>query len=157
MLKNKISKMEERMGTILWLLTAAALGAWFGVMALDREPPFMYLPAEAGSKIVPNPANHGGMVSTDWHLTPIKRDCPRRVERVFENRDTGETVTTLDATPLSRAVLTSSRSLSRSFVLPEILPVHNDYYAIISFQCNSLHYFFPIVVITPKLPFDVVK
>lgn len=142
-------------GGILWLLTMGALGSWCAVMALDREPPYEYLDATAGSKIVPNPAKAGSIVSSDWHLTKVIKDCPRTVERIFTNRDSGEVITTLDATPLTRVIRTSEHTLSRSFILPLILPEKVNYHVITSFECNPMQWFFPIKITSPKLPIDI--
>jgi hypothetical protein len=148
-------KKLNSVGMILWMITVLGFGCWASVMALDREPPFEYLPKEAGSRILPNPAPHAGLVSTDWKLSEPKRECPREIERVFVDRKTGAVVTTMDATPLLTATLTSKTSLSRSFLLPEVLPDQIDYYVVARFRCNLMHVFFPIVIRSPKLPLDI--
>ncbi len=143
-------------GGILWLLTMAAIGSWFAVMAVDRDPPFHYLGAEDGSKIDPDPSFPGQMVSTDWKLTKVSKDCPRTVERIFSDRITGRVITALDAAPLSKIIPTSDTSLSRSFNLPPVLPPQTDYHVVVRFQCNLLQHLFPIEVTSPKLPIDII-
>jgi hypothetical protein len=143
-------------GMMLWIVTMLSLGGWVAIMAFDRDPPYLYLGAEAGSRIEPSPASPGQMVSTDWKLKEVHKDCPRTIERVFSDRTTGKVITTLDATPLSRVVKTSETSLSRSFNLPPKLPPQTDYHVIARFECNVLQWWFPIEITSPKLPIDII-
>lgn len=147
--------MKRLFGTTLWLLTMAAIGAWFAVMALDDVPPFKYLSEAEGSHITPNPVKQEGTVSTRWLLTEVKRDCPRQIERVYYNRDTGDVVTTQDATPLAKVVKNNETRISRSFDLPPGLPPRTDYQARACFQCNFLQMFFPLCVMSPKLSINI--
>ena len=146
-----------RMFGFLWCIGAAAIGAWFAVMALDNEAPFHYLSEAEGSHITPNPVHPEGKVSTHWILTEIKKDCPRQIERIYYNRDTGELVTTQDATPLSQVTKGSPTKLSRSFDLPPGLPTRSDYQAKACFQCNFLQMFFPLCAVSPKLSINILE
>ena len=146
----------ERGLLVLVIFIFGVIGAWIGLMAMDNEPPFHYLPASAGSRISPDPVHQEGMVRTEWELSEVKRDCPRTVARVFTDRKTGAVVTTLDATPLARTVPTGKNSLSRAFQLPPGLPAETGFRAEVCFQCNALQMVFPLCISSPELPINVI-
>lgn len=139
----------------VWLLGMAALGAWLSVMRLDNEPPYSYDPAQ--SFVVPDPASQGSMVTVDWALTKVRRECPGSVQRMFRNLDTGQLITTLDTTPMSRSIQMGDKRLPRSFELPPDLPPNVGYSAEVCAQCNMLQQFFPICFKTPEITFHVIQ
>lgn len=141
------------MTRILWLIAMAALGAWFAVMWLDNEPPYSYDASQ--SFVLPDPAPQGATVTVSWKLTNIRRECPGSVQRVFRNMDTGALVTTLDTTPMSRAIKRGDARLPRSFELPPGLPPVVGYSAEVCAQCNLLQRAFPMCFKTPEIIFRV--
>jgi len=147
--------MKQTFGSFLWFITMAALGAWFAVMALDDKPPFKYMTETEGNYISPNPVKQEGAVVTHWVLTDVKRNCPRQIERIYSDRDTGEVMTTQDATPMSRVLRADQNKISRSFNLPPGLPPRVYYQARACFQCNLLHLVFPLCVTSPKLSINI--
>ena len=137
-------------------------------MSLDNDPPFHYLGAEFGSKMLPNPVHANDMLSSDWFLSDVKRDCPREVNRIFSDFDTGKIITTLDATPINHTVSTDvdhrlesgKDRLSRSFLLPSGLPPRTGYHVETCFYCNVLQAVFPparICIKSPVLLVNVVQ
>jgi hypothetical protein len=144
----------------VWIVAAASFGGWIGYMYLDADPPFHYLGAEHGSRMLPDPVRGNDMLSSDWFLSDVKRDCPREVNRIFSNFDTGRIITTLDATPINKTVSTdvdhrleSGRDrLSRSFLLPSGLPARTGYHVETCFYCNLLQAVFPPARICIKSP-----
>lgn len=148
----------SRTFVLIWLLMMASIGAWFAYMAvIDNEPPFRYLSEEQGSHIVPNPVKPEGQVRTEWLLTDVRRDCPRKIERIYFNRDTEQLVTTQDPTQLSQVVKRSPTELSRTFYLPPGLPERTHYQAKACFECNVLQMLFPVCILSPKLNIDIIK
>ena len=142
----------------LWFLTMASVGTWFAYMAvIDTDPPFQYLTEEQGSRIIPNPVRAEGGVKTEWQLTKVTKDCPRQIERLYYSIDTGELVTTQDATPLSLSVRKSETQLSRSFDLPPGLPQRTGYRARACFQCNFLQRFYPVCILSPQLTINIAQ
>ena len=140
----------------LWFLTMVSVGTWFAYMSvIDTEPPFQYLTEEQGSRIVPSPVKSEGVVKTEWQLTKVTRDCPRQIERLYYSIDTGELITTQDATPLQMTVKKSATQLSRSFNLPPNLPPRTGYRARACFQCNFLQRFYPICILSPQLTINI--
>ncbi len=136
-----------------WLMICAALGSWFAVMSLDNEPPYSYDAAQ--SHVIPNPAPQGAMVTVDWALTKVRRECPGSVQRIFRNMETGQVVTTLDTTPKSRSIRVGDKRLPRSFELPPNLPAVVGYSAEVCAQCNLLQRLTPLCFKTPEIIFRV--
>ena len=143
---------QRRVFPIGWLLIMAALGSWFAVMSLDNDPPYIYDVKQ--SHVIPDPAPQGAMVTVDWAIT-VRRACPGSVQRTFRNMDTGQVVTTLDTTPMSRSIRLGDRRLPRSFELPLNLPPNVGYSAEVCAQCNFLQRFIPLCFKTPELVFRV--
>jgi hypothetical protein len=150
-------QMKERIMALAWFAAMAAMaafGSWVAVMVLDREPPFVYLPAESGSKITPNLVKRGQLVQMHWNVTPVKKDCPRYVQRFFYDRDTGELVNSLDRFGPERLAV-GTKELNRSFVLPTKLAKHPSFAFQVCFECNLFQTAFPQCSMSPELPFDV--
>ena len=154
------NKMIFRVIAIIGSLACLSLGSWIAWMSLDNVPPFRYLGAEYGSKIIPDPVHANSMVSSDWFLSNVTRDCPRDVNRIFSDFDTGKIVTTLDATPINRTISTDVdhrhesgfERFSRSFLLPPRLPARTGYHVETCFYCNILQFAFPPARICIKSP-----
>lgn len=138
----------------LWLLGCAALGSWLAVMYLDDQPPYEY--DVKGTTVTPDPAPQGALVTVNWALKGVHRNCPGTVQRSFRNLETGEVVSTLDTTPMSRSVRMGDRNLPRSFELPPNLPPIVGYSAQICAECNTLHRFFPLCFQTPEITIHVI-
>lgn len=142
------------MSRAIWLLGCAALGSWLAVMYLDDQPPYEYDAQQ--STVTPNPAPQGSLITVNWALTKVHRNCPGTVQRTFRDLDTGEVVSTLDTTPMSRSVRLGDRNLPRSFELPPNLPPVVGYSAEICVECNMLqHIYRPVCFRTPEITFHV--
>lgn len=148
--------MKERVLLLIVILIFAAFGAWIGIMAVDGDPPYSY-DAE-NSRIVPDPAPQGAMVTADWSLTKVNRICPASVQRFFRDHETKKMVSTLDTTEASRAVRVGDNNLPRSFQLPPNLPAKVEYSALVCFECNIFQRVIkPLCVMTPKIVFSVIQ
>lgn len=140
--------------TVFWaVIVSAAL--WVGWMFADNTPPYVY-DAEQ-SRMMPDPATQGSMITADWKLKEVRRTCPGTVQRFFTDMATGKVVATLDTTPVSRAIKLGDRDLPRSFVLPPNLPQTVGYSAEICFECNPLQHAFPLCMMTPEITFRVLQ
>lgn len=128
-----------------------AFGAWVGVMWLDVQKPYDY--DGPNSRIFPDPAQQGSMVTADWALSKVHRICPGQVQRFFTDADTGKIVATMNTTEIARAVKVGDNRIPRAFELPPGLPPRVGYFAEVNFQCNLLHYLFPLRVTTPVITF----
>lgn len=148
--------MLSALSKTLFVIAIVIGSLWVAWMATDNGPPFQYLPEEQGSRVVPNPVKQEGAVKTEWLLTSVSKDCPRQIERLYYDRDTGELVTTQDATPLQTTIRKSSTQLSRSFDLPPGLPPRVGYRARACFQCNFLQRLFPICFLSPQLSINII-
>jgi hypothetical protein len=147
-------------GTI-FIVASIGAGLWIGLMLIDKQPPFHYLGAEYGSKMLPNPARSNEMMSTDWFLSDVQRECPREVNRIFSDYDSKRVITALDATPINKTISTDTTDhrqedgkgrLSRSFLLPSGLPARTGYHVETCFYCNVLQTLFPPARICIKSP-----
>jgi hypothetical protein len=154
--------MMMRIATIIWVLSAAAFGVWVALMASDHEHPVDYLGAETGSYVAPNqgkmgePVDAGGHVFMHWNLTPVKRDCPRYVQRFFYDRDTGKLISSGDRFGPERFLPQDATELNRTFVLPRVMPQHASFKFQVCFECNPYQKLFPICYFSPELSFDVI-
>jgi hypothetical protein len=146
-------EVTKMMARTIWLTSMAALGSWLAVMGLDNEPPYSYDPNQ--SFVIPNPAPQGSIITVEWALTAVRRECPGTVQRIFRDLDTGLVATTLDTTPMSRSVRKGDKRLPRSFELPPDLPAHVGYTAEVCAQCNFLQQFQPLCFKTPEIKFHV--
>jgi hypothetical protein len=142
-------------GRAFWFLGMASLGAWLAVMSLDDQPPYVYNANQ--SFIIPDPAPQGAMVTVEWALTTVRRECPGSVQRTFRDLDTGRIVTVLDTTPMSRSVRQGDKRLPRSFELPPDLPARVGYSAKVCAQCNLLQHVFPMCFNTPEITFRTIQ
>jgi hypothetical protein len=139
---------------VSWAALHLALGAWLAVMASDNDRPVDYLSAEFGSTVMPNPAKAGQILNTHWALAPVRRDCPRYIQRFFYDRDTGVLISSGDKFGPEHFLPTDTTELNRSFRLPPILPKHVRYKFKAWFMCNPLQRLFPIEYWSPPLDFD---
>lgn len=137
----------------LWLFVLTSFGAWLGVMYLDTQVPYDYDLTQ--SLIVPDPAPQGAMVTVKWKIGQIHRICPGTIQRFFTDKVTGETVASLDTTPVFRGIQQGDDHLPRSFQLPPDLPYVVGYSGIACFQCNVLQHLFPLCIRTPEIVFHV--
>lgn len=148
-------EIPEMMTRVIWLLSCAAFGSWLAVMYLDNDPPYTYDAAQ--SHIIPDPALQRSVVTVDWVLTAVRRECPGSVQRSFRSVETGQVLTTLDTTPMSRSIRIGDKSLPRSFELPPNLPAEVWYSAEVCAQCNLLQRAFPLCFKTPEIKFRVIQ
>lgn len=126
---------------------ALALAALLGVLVGDRRPPV----ERHSGRIVPDPVFPGQSVTVEWRAS-THRACHGLVHRQVV--DSAGTVWSLDAEPSSYAA--GSRFLRRTFTIPVGTawgPA--KYRATVKFACNPLHYWWPITVEGPEVPFNV--
>jgi hypothetical protein len=148
--------MKERIGTLLWLVTMASLGAWLAVMVLDTAQPYVYDGAE--SRMIPNVVHPGQTVVADWKLVKVNRHCPGTSQRRFRHKESGNVITP-DPTPLAQSTRPGDNRLGREFNLPPHLMFGEYAYSSnICFQCNLLQHLIPtlLCVMTPEISFTVV-
>jgi hypothetical protein len=138
----------------------ACAAVWVAWMAADNVHPYDY--DAAASHMVPDPIQQNAsipnpMITSDWALAHVNKVCPGTVQRFFRNMETGQIVSTLDTTPLSRSVRDGDRHLPRSFPLPPKLPLRVGYSALICSECNLFqHLIRPLCFMTPEIEFRVI-
>lgn len=147
--------MIAALGRTVFFSALIALALWFAWMMADNEPPYIY--DQESSRIAPDPAPQGAMVTADWNLKKVNRVCPGTVQRFFRDANTKRMVATLDTTEVSRAVKVGDNSLPRSFQLPPNLPARVEYSALVCFECNPLQQRFPLCIMTPTITFGVLQ
>jgi hypothetical protein len=136
----------------IWLCRIAA-SVTLGVlavafyMAVDREPPYVYLEGD----VFPLDPPAGSQVAIHWHVH-AKRYCPGWVERTITDqrgylwRNIGGPV---------RPNAERDSHIVNTIDLPRGLSGPAHYQAHVCYRCNPLHKFWPICVHTPVLPFTI--
>ena len=142
--------MKERIGLILWLITAATFGSWFAISWLDNVAPYEYL----SGFVTPDPAKEGGRVTLIWQIR-VNRICPGSVQRILSDEITGISVAAYDPLPSAQTVQMGDTELRKTFLLPDELPAIVGYDAKVCFRCNALQYVFPLCFPTPHVSFRV--
>lgn len=144
----------KNFGFYLWLVTAASLGGWIAIEALDTDFPYKYVQEE--SFITPNPARSEGQITVNWKFAqPAYRLCPGTIQRAFYTA-AGELISTMDTTPVSAVVRKGDSRLPRSFTLPAGLSGDVLYSAKVCWECNVYQRLIrPICLVTPQLPLRV--
>lgn len=120
-------------------------------MAADRDPPFQ----RGNGRILPENPIPGSPVEVEWQGKRI-RDCDGYVFRKIV--DSHGIVFTVEGVPVSYARTKNPEPLVRYFRLPVgIAPGPAKYIATTHYYCNPLHRWWPIVVETPHLDFNVAE
>ena len=142
-------------GRMLFWGVILCIAVWVAWMATDNEHPYVYDPIN--SHMVPDPApQEGGSETVIWSLAKVNKICPGTVQRMFRDIATGQIVSTLDTTPVSRSVHNNDSTLPRTFMLPPNLPPLTGYSALICSECNLFQQFIkPLCYMTPEITFRV--
>jgi hypothetical protein len=123
-------------------------------MLTDNTPPFEF--DAANSYIIPQRTAAGRQITVHWKIKDLRRICPGAVSRTIVDADSGAR-TTYDPQPAAASVDTMDEFLDKTFMLPSHLsPGKKIYRATIDYRCNPLQHFWPLHVVTPDLPFEVV-
>lgn len=141
---------------VMWIITVAALGAWFGYMLLDDQMPLVY--EQNGAVIMPDPAEQGGRVIVKLTVTKW-RSCPGFVHRQLRDEGTAKTIALYDPIPETMADIPvgTTTQIGKTFELPEGLPPVVRYQATVCFRCNVLQDFRPLCAKTPDIVFRVTQ
>jgi hypothetical protein len=132
------------------------LSGWVAFMILDTTPPYEYDVKQ--STIVPDLVeNENQQVTVQWKIKRVNRICPGATQRQLFDPKTQVILATYDATPAAVTGSIKDGYLNRTFALPwAVLPPGRiGYRATVSYQCNVLQKFYPLVVATPNLYFYV--
>lgn len=132
------------------------MSGWVAFMAADNTPPYEY--DVENSVIVPDLVKEETQqVTVMWKIKRVNRICPGANLRQLFDPKTGVILATYDAAPAATSSSLKDGYLNRTFTLPwAVLPPGKiGYRATVSYQCNMLQKFFPLVVTTPNLYFYV--
>lgn len=122
-------------------------------MMADNQPPYEY--DASNSYIIPQQSRVDHQVVVHWQFKRVNRVCPGSVTRVIVDARSGAQ-TTFDPTAVAASVTTKSTHLDRTFTLPpNLAPGPQLYRAHVAFRCNMLQHFWPLMVRTPDLSFEV--
>lgn len=122
-------------------------------MLADNQPPYVY--DTENSYIVPQQNRVDHQATAHWSFKRVNRLCPGLVYRVIVDVNSGAQ-TIFDPVPAS-VISMKATYINRTFTLPpNLAPGPQLYRAHIAFRCNALQRFWPLMVRTPDLPFQVV-
>ncbi len=163
--------MNKRDAVIFAIVGVAAFPLW---MAMDRTPPYIresgiltaaqsdtlcgsmgLQSAEASPEIYP-----GSCVAVDWKTRTL-RNCPPDIPFNIHPRITDATGVRFTMEPARGKFGTPDQSILdpniyRYFRLPVgMAPGAAIYESDVTYACNPLHYFWPVHVNEPKVPFTV--
>lgn len=135
-------------GVILMLLASP-----IAYMAFDTQPPYTYIVNE--SVVLPPTAKGGEQVTVMWKVI-FHRSCPGSSQRILFDPTTKVILASYDPSPAATTSSLKNGYLNRTFLLPKSMqPGWVGYRATISYQCNFLQRFWPLVTTTPDLFFKV--
>lgn len=144
-----------RFTVILVALLTLLVIAPMSYMIADTEPPYEF-DAEQ-SYVIPSKTAAGHQIVVHWHIIRVNRVCPGMITRYIVD-DRTMTKISYDAVPSARQVELGARELNRTFLLPSgIQPGKKWYYSEGYYACNPLQHFYPLIVRTPRLSFEVTE
>ena len=136
-------------GGVILMLMASSLT----YIIFDTQPPYTYIVKESG--IIPPTAKGGDQVIVMWRVI-FHRSCPGSNQRILFDPVTKVILASYDPAPAATTVSLRDGYLNRTFLLPKnIQPGWVGYRAVVTYQCNFLQRFWPLVVTTPDLFFKV--
>ncbi len=140
--------------TLVALITLLVI-APLAYMIADNEPPYEF-DAEQ-SYVVPSKTAAGHQIVVHWHIIKVNRVCPGMITRYIVD-DVTKAKISYDAVSSARQVEFGVRELNRTFLLPfGIHPGKKWYYSEGEYACNPLQRFYPLIVRTPRLSFEVIE
>lgn len=148
----KMTKWHYCIGVVLMALTGALVFMWF-----DTTPPYEFDADK--SYVIPQKAEEGMQIRVVWKVKKLNRFCPGTNLRTLFDPVTKVKLAIYDPVPVAaRFELGEDSFLIRTFLLPkELIPGKVGYRATQSYVCNPLQHFWPLVVTTPDLFFEIVE
>lgn len=135
----------------MMFITAAVVFMWF-----DTTPPYVFDVSQ--SYIVPNRAEEGMQIRVVWKVKKLNRFCPGTNTRVLFDPVTKARIAIYDPVAVASPYeLDDNTELIRTFLLPRQMETGKvGYRASQAYNCNWLQHFFPLIVVTPDLFFEVI-
>jgi hypothetical protein len=135
-------------------LVSALIIAPVSYMMADNQVPYEY--DYATSYMFPARPHLDRQVTMHWVIRRVNRICPGHIVRIITD-ESGARVT-YDPTPAAMDIHLGDKYMDRTFFLPPNLKPGPHFYKNVGYYaCNPLQRFWPLVVETRAVPFEVVE